>query len=65
MAVSRDIDQTDPGSTSSRGRKPFKRQDTPRVHEDDTEAFTAHNQKRRPSPIRVDGKGRSYQHGNP
>jgi hypothetical protein len=63
VAVSRDIDMTDPGSTS-RSRKPFKRQDTPRMHEDEPEIFPPQNQKRRPSPIRADGKGRSYQHGN-
>jgi len=62
VAVSRDIDPMDPGC-SSQSRKPLKRQDTPRVQDDRAEPFPPQNQKRRPSPIRVDGKGKSFQHG--
>jgi hypothetical protein len=49
------------GPSSSRGRKPFKRQDTPRVS-DDIEKYVnmpPANQKRRPSPIRMDRHGKA------
>ncbi len=45
-----------------RNRRPIKRQDTPRVQDDEPETYPLQSQKRRPSPIRIDGKGKSYQH---
>lgn len=70
VAASRDIENN--GSPASRSRKPFKRQDTPRVH-DDMDKYNNGNgdvsvginiatsqQKRRPSPIR---HGKSMQQG--
>jgi hypothetical protein len=64
VATTRDIDRADNnGGPSSRGRKPFKRQDTPRVT-DDIENYVANivpTQKRRPSPIRMDRHGKSIQ----
>ena len=70
VAASKDIDNN--GTSSSRGRRPFKRQDTPRVHDDvdkfnggsnnnDNMTMTSQQQqKRRPSPIR---HGKSMQQG--
>ena len=69
VAVSKDIERPENGgSSSSRGRKPFKRQDTPRVC-DDIEKYVSmplnpiQNQKRRPSPVRIDRSGKNAQHG--
>ena len=70
VAVSRDI-ENNAGSASARSRKPFKRQDTPRVHDDIDDKYnngngdvginiTTTQQKRRPSPIR---HGKSMQQG--